>query len=129
MCVFECVGGGCYCPELPPQRRGSRQEILTQKNHKHHISAVSSVAKNTAVRLRLISPPLRPQGAMQTQAPPFFFLVRFDFFPHPSLKLFRPIVLTTSSPSLVDYMTEPRFPLVVPSLSRVGGEMIKAIYK
>lgn len=68
-----CVWGGSNCPELPPPlRRGSRQEAVTQKiiNISHFLCQFSS--KNTPVRLRFTSPPLRSQGAMQIQAPPFF---------------------------------------------------------
>lgn len=83
---------------------------MTQKiiNISHFLCQFSS--ENTPVRLRLASPPLRSQGAMQIQAPPFFFPLPLCFSCTPLPQPPHPIVLTTSSPSLVDYMTEPRLP-------------------
>lgn len=66
------VEEGCNCPELPPQSKGLRQETVTQKiiNISHFLCQFSS--KNIPVCLRLTSPPLQSQGAMQIQVPPFF---------------------------------------------------------
>lgn len=98
--------------ELRPPRRGSRRETVTQikkKKISHFHCQFSS--KNT--RTRLTSPPLWSQGAMQIHKPLHFFSPPLCFPSTPlrqSRRPPRPIVLNTSSPSLVDYMTEPRLP-------------------
>lgn len=98
--------------ELRPPRRGSRRETVTQikkKKISHFHCQFSS--KNT--QTRLTSPPLWSQGAMQIHKPLHFFSPPLCFPSTPlrqSRRPPRPIVLNTSSPSLVDYMTEPRLP-------------------
>lgn len=81
-----------------------------KKNHKHLTFPVSSALKILLFAFashRLLS---SLKELCKYKPLHFFSLLHFVFLPHPSLKAPHPIVLTTSSPSLVDYMTEPRLP-------------------
>lgn len=120
--------------ELRPPRRGSRRETVTQiKKKRSHIFIVSSALKIPELDSHRLLSGLKE--LCKYTSPSISFLLHFVFLPHPSVKAAappRPIVLNTSSPSLVDYMTEPRLPSCCSYSLRGwggGGEMIKAIYK
>lgn len=85
----------------------------SDSNKKKKISHFHCQFSSKNTRTRLTSPPLWSQGAMQIHKPLHFFSPPLCFPSTPlrqSCRPPRPIVLNTSSPSLVDYMTEPRLP-------------------